>query len=101
MTGPTQTWLLLLPDGSHTTIGRYAKPAVEHIDDCMRAIARHGLPGGWIVRMEGDYHRPRSQLAMHQLATLAAPGIPYNDALAKFLQRRARSNASASTADTI
>ncbi len=95
MTDATQTWLLLLPDGSHNLLGRHGPPTDLGLQHALATLAHQGISGAWLVRMEGDYHRPRSQLAMHQLATLAAPGVPYNDALALFLQRRTRSNAAA------
>jgi hypothetical protein len=84
MEGITETrWLVLCPDGRHSTIGRHRDPDEEDIARSEAALKAQGL-GGWLVLMKGRYYDGRRKPSLMMVRQLGEPTQAWEGAAAAF-----------------
>jgi hypothetical protein len=77
-----RTWAIIAEDGRHSLVGRHSDPAPEEITAIEAQLAEHKL-AGWLVIMEGDYHR-RGDMSFVVVQPMASPAGAFADARAAF-----------------
>jgi hypothetical protein len=84
-------WLIVAHDGRHVTVGRATDPTDEEVERAGAALLDLGL-GGWLVVMEGFYHRPGSEPHLLVVRQISPCSTTWEEAAGRFESIRNRSH---------
>jgi hypothetical protein len=85
-------WIILLEDGSYSTIGRHRQPDDDDISRAEQSLERAGV-AGWLAVMSQSAHSPGAPEVL-AVRPLRAPASSFEDSKKLLLARIGERNAS-------
>ena len=92
MTQRERRWVVLVEDGTHSTVGRHTDPEEELLALVAEQLRSHGV-GGWVAVLEGDYYQPNSVVSAMMVRELVPCSVSWKEAVDAFLQIRLKATA--------
>lgn len=87
---PEVRWIVLASDGRHASVGRHTDPSPDDVARIVATLEGQGI-GGWLCRMEGNYHSVSGRvtvLGVRALAGAAPDGNSWQVANRAFSEAR-------------